>query len=275
MQSYLLSLLRQLGNASDPCLHILRPGARVKPLVNVRRCTKMTKRLFTSHAVACWVTVAMAAPLAAQLSDSPPSLPVIPPFNRTSEASTPNAFRHIVPIGTAAMPSSAFANRERVDQFNTDWFAAPTRLLAFDLFQDASVTAVIDDFEIIQGVEVFYGHVNGADERLVMIARQNGTVQARISAPDGRVFEVTSSDDMACKIIELDTEKLADGIRADVEFDHPGAAVIDANSTTTSNDSTVAPNDSHGTVSALTVSAQPIIDVMVLYTPEQVSNLGS
>src|SRR5688572_572127 len=88
----------------------------------------------------------------------PPPLPLTyqPPF-RSFDESRADAFLlngeplHGVP------PMSKLSKRERFDTFNQSWFTAPTRRLTFNLFDDANVTIVIDQFEIIGGVEVFSG----------------------------------------------------------------------------------------------------------------------
>ncbi len=130
-----------------------------------------------------------------------------------------------------------------------------------NLFDDAKLSVVIDRYETMRDVRVFYGHVEGDDELMVLIAHRDDTIAARIRGPDGRIFYVGYVGDGIHRICELDPLKLRDVVQDDVLSESKELQpVVEATRP--------------GAIASRTITTPPVIDVMILYTTEEKDMLG-
>src|SRR5436190_8103565 len=117
--------------------------------------------------------------LLGQPSSAPPG--PLGPVNVVADGSkAQSAFLEVNPIEQLAASSSPVSKKERLDRFNTVWLSAPSAKLELNLFEDARLPAVIDRFQVIRGVGVFSGHLDGDEQTSVLIAYRDGTGAVRI-----------------------------------------------------------------------------------------------
>ena len=170
-----------------------------------------------------------------------------------------SAFLEVNPIDQLTAPSAPASKKERLDRFNTLWLSAPSAKLDLNLFGDAKLRAVIDRFESMAGVGVFYGHLDGDDAATVLLAHRDGALEARISGPNGRVFDVSYGGGDMLKIAEVDPLLLRDALRDGVQTANSAIVNVDGGPSSPQAPDTATP---------------PVIDVMVLYTTQEKNGLG-
>jgi len=160
----------------------------------------------------------------------------------------------------AKAPLKAIKGRSR--GVAIDFNAVNADTLTLELFDDTTVTALLDRIEDIDGHRSWVGHIEGQEGGSeVILAVRGQAMMGTITLEDGRMFEIVYVGGKTHAVRQIDPGKTA-------PHSHPREPDIDAAGelagTTTSSASP----------STAAASTGQVIDLMVVYTPNARANAG-
>ena len=169
------------------------------------------------------------------------------------------------------------AARFDVDQLRsiaeTAPFASTKQSFELGLFGDAVHSVEVRKIDRSgPGRFLIYGIIQGPSgdsSGNTIISVVDGIARATVTAPDGRLFEITHAGELY-QISQLDPLRMRD---CDRKANHQVTA--QARASTSSFDSTPGPIGSTVSESSAAATATPVIDVMIVYTPAMLAKAGS
>ncbi|WP_145986684.1 reprolysin-like metallopeptidase [Methylocaldum marinum] len=160
----------------------------------------------------------------------------------------------------AKMPLKAIKARSRGVAIDFNAINADT--LTLDLFDDTTVTAILDRIETINDRFSWVGHIEGQEgSSEVILAVRGRAMMGTVTLEDGRIFEIVYTGNQTHAVRQIDPGKTAphsEPLAPDVspEGDLATAAIASTDTPTAA------------------ASTGQVIDLMVVYTPKARTNAG-
>jgi hypothetical protein len=160
----------------------------------------------------------------------------------------------------AKMPLKAIKGRSR--GVAIDFNAVNADTLTLDLFDDTSVTAILDRIENINDRFSWVGHIEGQEgSSEVILAIRGRAMMGTVTLEDGRMFEIVYTGNQTHAVRQIDPGKTA-------PHSEPRAPDINPEG------ELAATAASSAALPTAAASTGQVIDLMVVYTPKARTNAG-